>query len=212
MSGIKYACARLGYDGHDVLRNVALDVAPGERLFLVGDNGAGKSTLLRSMAGVADLPDAIEIDGQDLRAASARQWALSRVYIGQRPAAMFGYRVAEVISWGGYAKDEQVAIEVAAREAGVSDLLDKRISELSGGQLGRVLIARAIAQGCSTWFIDEADAALDANGREWLYRYLQSSAKTLVAVTHDLALARQHATRVARISNGAVTLLAPEEL
>ena len=211
-SMLVFEADRIGYGECVVVADVRLEVARAATQFLVGENGTGKSTLLRAIARLTTGATKLEIAGRDLLTATPRELAAARVYIGQRTAPSFGYSIAEVISWGGFAKSAVVDVTAAASIAGIREPLNTPVDRLSGGQWARVQIARAIAQDCELWLLDEADAALDAKGRNELYEYLGSAKKTVVAISHDLGTVRRFASAVSQVAAGSVSPLAVADL
>lgn len=201
LTAVHLVADSLSYDSKVVLSNLDVSFESGRIHFLVGENGTGKSTLLKAMAGVHHFEGQLDIFGQSASDLSAQQMAQLRTYIGQRTPPAFGYTVDEVLAWGGYANSTEVNSEVY-EIAGIQTLRGIRVSELSGGQWARVQFARAIVQGCDLWFVDEADAALDAAGRRNFYEYLKAAGKTVIAVSHDGDLVKKYGDSVTTLADG----------
>ncbi|WP_405844967.1 ABC transporter ATP-binding protein [Streptomyces platensis] len=175
----------------EAVSGVDLDVAAGERIALTGTNGSGKTTLLRAVLGLHR-----QIDGEILvgrrGARSAAEWAWRRracAWIPQRPAAgRFPLLARELLASSG-APDEAAA---AAVRLGVGALGDRPLSSLSGGQLQRMHLARAVgcvAAGAGVLLADEPTAALDFAGQEEAAEVLTTLPVTVLVVTHDRAMA-----------------------
>ncbi|MFK4224399.1 metal ABC transporter ATP-binding protein [Streptomyces sp. NPDC019890] len=175
----------------DAVRDVDLDVAAGEHVALTGTNGSGKSTLLRALLGLHRAVDGeIGVGGRQAR--TAAEWAWRRracAWIPQKPAAgRFPLLAGELLASSGARAD---ALD-AAGKLGVGQLADRPLHTLSGGQLQRMHLARAVgcvAAGAGVLLADEPTAALDFAGQEEAADLLLSLPVTLVVVTHDRALA-----------------------
>ncbi|MFJ3901658.1 metal ABC transporter ATP-binding protein [Streptomyces sp. NPDC090025] len=174
---------------------VDLEIAAGERVALTGTNGSGKTTLLRALLGLHARPTGtIEVGGREAR--SAAEWAWRRracAWIPQKPAAgRFPLRGSELLASGG--PSAVPAATEAASRLGVGALTARPVDTLSGGQLQRMYLARAIgcvAAGAQVLLADEPTAALDFDGQEEAADVLTSLPVTLVVVTHDRALAER---------------------
>jgi ABC-type Mn2+/Zn2+ transport system ATPase subunit len=204
------AGARTG--GPAAFRDADFSIPCGCRTALIGPNGSGKSTLLRVLAGLVP-PQS----GEVLVAGFAPTLGRSRVaYLAQRPQLTEGFPliVRRLVQMGTYAhhgwfeecRHGDDAVDRALAELGLTELADRPVHALSGGQLQRALLARAFVQGAEVLLLDEPYAALDAASREIIERFLfeQGHAFTVVMATHDPAdLARFD--RILEIRHGAVT-------
>ncbi|MFD0412582.1 ATP-binding cassette domain-containing protein [Streptomyces sp. NPDC127108] len=173
--------------------DVHLEVAAGERVALTGTNGSGKSTLLRAVLGLhRQTAGTILVGGRDTASAADRTWRRRAcAWVPQKPAAgRFPLLAGELLDSGG--APEQAA--EAAGELGVGALRRQPLDTLSGGQLQRMYLARAIgcvAAGAGVLLADEPTAALDFAGQEEAAAALTALPVTLVVVTHDRALAER---------------------
>ncbi|NJQ01181.1 ATP-binding cassette domain-containing protein [Streptomyces zingiberis] len=175
----------------DAVRDVDLQVAAGQRVALTGTNGSGKTTLLRAVLGLhRPAGGEILVDGRAPRGAAG--WAERRrvcAWIPQKPATgRFPLPAGELLASGG----DRAAAGRAAARLGVGDLADRPLHTLSGGQLQRMYLARAVgcvAAGAGVLLADEPTAALDFSGQEEAAGVLLALPVTVVVVTHDRALA-----------------------
>jgi ABC-type Mn2+/Zn2+ transport system ATPase subunit len=198
LSGVSCAYGRVA-----AVRDVDLTVRPGERVALTGTNGSGKTTLLRAVLGLHPLRGgSIEVDGR--RARSAKDWEHRRrvvAWIPQRHAAgRFPLLANELLASSG-AADEAGA---AAERLGVAALTDRPLHTLSGGQLQRMYLARAlgcVAGQAGLLLADEPTAALDFAGQVDAADLLCSLPVTLLVVTHDRALV-DRCDRVLEMADG----------
>ncbi|RLL67615.1 ATP-binding cassette domain-containing protein [Streptomyces sp. Z26] len=174
----------------EVVCDVDLDVVPGQRVALTGTNGSGKTTLLRAVLGLhRDVAGRILVGGRGT--ASAAEWAWRRracAWIPQKPAGgRFPLLAAELLNSCGATTEARDA----ADRLGVGSLTDRPLHTLSGGQLQRMYLARAVgcaAAGAGVLLADEPTAALDFSGQEEAADVLLSLPVTVVVVTHDRAL------------------------
>jgi ABC-type sugar transport system ATPase subunit len=192
------------------LRDVTLEVAPGELVAVVGPSGCGKSTLLRLVAGLdhADV-GAVEIDGRGADALSPRERDVALVF---QSHSLFPHLSAfENMAYGlrlrGTPKGEIASrVDDAARTLGILGLLSRRPAELSGGERQRVALGRALVRRARLLLLDEPLSSLDAHLRadlrlEILRVHRLLGAVTLL-VTHDQTEALSLADRVAVLKEG----------
>ncbi|MCE7482519.1 ABC transporter ATP-binding protein [Microbacterium profundi] len=206
LSGISKA-----FDGTDVLRDVALDVADSTRLALVGSSGSGKSTLLRLIAGF-ERPDAgtISLDGRELSGPRSAVPAHRRGigYVAQDGALFPHLSVARNIAFGLPRSDRTGArVQELMELASLDPALTARMPhELSGGQQQRVALARALAQRPGVILLDEPFSALDtglrAHTRSAVIDVLERSGVTAVLVTHDQEEALSFGQQVGVLAGG----------
>lgn len=195
----------IGYEkkGHQniLLDNITLELRAGELVCFMGPNGVGKSTLIRTLAGLQNpLRGEIKYPVSDKRLSLPEQIA---VVLTDRISAI-NMTVLEVVSFGRYPylswnvtlspKDKQL-IDHALNEVRISHLLEKKLYELSDGQLQMVMIARAIIQDTPIIMLDEPTAHLDLNNRLEIMNVLRKLAhqfkKAILVATHELDLALQ---------------------
>lgn len=194
-----------------LFENLELKLNPGHLICLMGPNGAGKSTLIRTLAGLQDpLKGKINfntesISNKDERAKISQHIA---VVLTDRIAASH-LTVAELVTLGRYpyldwtiklSEHDREIINYAIREVNIEQLADKKIYELSDGQLQMAMIARALTQDTPIILLDEPTAHLDLNNRveimKLLKRLTRSGEKSILISTHDLDLALQTADTV----------------
>ncbi|HEX7835654.1 MAG TPA: heme ABC transporter ATP-binding protein [Pseudolysinimonas sp.] len=207
-------------DGRPVLTEVTLEVRAGEVLALVGPNGAGKSTLLSVLSGERH-PDAgsVTLGDRTLSSYPALELARIRSVLTQENTLSFPFRVREVLEMGRspWARtprlaDDDRALAAAAQRADVADLLDRRFTELSGGERARVSLGRVLAQDTAIVLLDEPTAALDLRHQEDVLRIareLAAEGRAVVVVLHDLSLAGAVADRVGLMDAGRLVALGP---
>jgi len=191
-----------------VLRQLDLDIAPGEFVGIVGRSGCGKSTLLRHLAGL-DAPDdgQITVDGEDRR----RLHGNTRVMF-QESRLLPWKTVLGNVGIGLLGEWRPVA-HAALAEVGLADRADDWPFMLSGGQRQRVALARALVHSPRFLLLDEPLGALDALTRiemqDLIERLWRQQGFTALLVTHDVAEAVTLADRVVLIEDGAIVLDLP---
>lgn len=204
--------------GHPVLRGIDLDVRAGEVLSLVGPNGAGKSTLLAVASGdIVPERGAVRLLGDRLEELSPRVAARRRAVLLQEQRVAFGFRAREVVEMGRtpwYRSPEEDRDEEAVAHAmaatDVEALADRSYPTLSGGEKGRVALARVLAQETPVVLLDEPTAALDVRHQEQVLgvvRHLAGRGIAVVVVLHDLSLAAAWSDRICLLAHGRVRAL-----
>ena len=208
--------------GTPVLSDLSLEVATGEWLGLLGPNGAGKSTLLKAIAGLVRHSGAIELQGKDSNSIRRRDRARAVAFVPQEPMIPLAMTVTEYVLLGRTPHLPYLGTEgrrdLEAAYAAL-DLLDlgrlagRHMSELSGGERRRVVLARAIAQEADILLLDEPTGALDIgqgqNALE-LIGYLRSERPmTIITAMHDLTLAGQFADRLLMMAGGRIVAVGP---
>lgn len=217
---LEVANFQASYGSRNVLRDINLSVAAGTCLALVGESGSGKSTLARSLVGLHDQWEgAVRLRGEDVAPAAARRSPATRrrlQYVFQNPYSSLNPRRTIVDSIavpldlflsqkGARARTEALA---AMERVGLStNLADRYPSDLSGGERQRAAIARAMVCRPDVLLCDEITSALDVSVQATvieLLRDLMEDGLTLVFVTHDLAVVRSLADRVAVLDQGRI--------
>ena len=198
--------------GTPILRDLDLQIEPGEFLVLLGPSGCGKSTLLHSIAGLIDISSGtIEIGGRDMSDADPSERGIGMVF--QSYALYPTMSVEKNMSFGlkiaGTPKAEvQRRVHRTAQMLQLDALLDRKPSQLSGGQRQRVAIGRALVREAGVYLFDEPLSNLDAKLRAELRRELkllhQRLGSTMIYVTHDQAEAMTLATRIVVMQGGRI--------
>ncbi len=211
----------LGYHGVQVVHGAAAGIRPGRITALVGPNGSGKSTLLRALARL-HRPDGGEIvlDGEggvDALALTRREFARRVTLLTQSRPVPTGLSVLDVVGFGRYPyrgrfrgddPDGPAAVRRAMELTRVTDLADRPVDELSGGQLQRVWLACCLAQDTGVLLLDEPTNHLDLRYQVEildLMRDLADDSRIAVGVVlHDLDQAAAVADDVLLLADGRV--------
>ena len=198
------------------LGGVSFAVARGEWVALIGPNGAGKTTALRAMAGLVDYDGSIRLDGEEVRSLPRRRVARLVALVPQLPERPPELTVAEYVLLGrtphlGYFAAEGASDRKAAARAldrlELAAFADRPLGSLSGGELQRAVLARALAQEADMLLLDEPTSALDLGRQQQaldLVHGLREEGLTILSTMHDLTLAGQYADRLVLLDHGAV--------
>ena len=207
------------------LSGISLSLDRGEFVGLLGPNGSGKSTLLRCLSGVLKPQQGQAlVMGRNMPELPERRRALLCAMLPQQPEAVPALsafslvlmgRYAHTPFLGGYAKDDEAAAWRALKETGAVHLAGRTADTLSGGELQRVLLARALAQNAPLLLLDEATAGLDPGCQtavlDSLARRNRATGLTILAALHDLNLAALYCRRLIFLKRGAVIADGPTE-
>lgn len=201
------------------IQQATLAATNGQLIGLIGGNGSGKTTLLKLLCGILPCHSgSILLDGQPLHSYPTTERARRIAWVPQNYVPAFGYTVEQLILIGrlphrgltiGFESEKDLA---AAEEAialmELQPLRHEPITQLSGGELQRALIAKSLAQGCRTLLLDEPNAHLDIAHQASVMATLRQRAIThglcVVASIHDLNLASTFCDSIVILSAGRV--------
>ncbi len=211
-----------GYKGSPVLRDISLTVREGEFTGILGPNGSGKTTLIRVLSGVLPLTSGlVRIAGHDIRELSPKARARHCATVAQKNPGLSGVRALSLVLMGryphvsflgGYSDLDRRRSREAMVETSSLHLQDRGAGTLSGGELQRVITAKALAQDTRLLLLDEAASNLDVARTLDLYELLRaknSSGLTVLTVAHDLNLAALYCHRLVFLKNGSVAADGP---
>jgi len=199
--------------GFRALKNVNLDIRPGEIFALLGPNGAGKTTLISIVCGIVNATEGVVLaDGHDIRS----DYRAARAKIGLVPQELTTDAFESVwatvkFSRGLFGKPANPGhLEKVLRDLSLWDRRDSKIMTLSGGMKRRVMIAKALSHEPRILFLDEPTAGVDVELRRdmWqLVRLLRETGVTIILTTHYIAEAEEMADRIGVISKGEIILV-----
>lgn len=202
-----------------VLHDVSFSVRRGELIAVVGPNGAGKSTLMRAICGLVNHDGVVEVNGVHCHDRTDR---MDLAYIPQRNDSdlAFPLTVGELVCagrrrfrrwWQRPTADDRTVVAESLARVLLPGTVDRSLTELSGGQLQRAYLARALAQRASVVLLDEALSGVDEPTTEELFDVfttLVDNGTTLVVATHDLGLVRRRFPRCLAV-NGTLLVDGP---
>lgn len=209
-------------ENQPILQNISFDIFCNELTMIIGRNGAGKSTLLKAILGE------IQHDGQ-IEFYDMKKSKKENIKIGYVPQTlnlerdmpttvfdMFASYISNKPVW--IKKDKKIynEVEQALKQFGAESLINKRVGNLSGGELQRVLLSIAITPLPNLLILDEPVSGIDLNGTKEFYQILtmlkQKYDMSIVLVSHDLGLVKKFADKVILIDKEIKCMGTPEEV
>lgn len=208
----------VGYDGPPVFRDLSLAIEPGTVTTLIGPNGCGKSTLLKAFGRLlAPAAGSIGLEGTPIRGLSAREVARRLSILPQKPVTPAATTVRDLVMRGRHPHQtllrpwtprDAAAVEEAIAATGMTELADREVTALSGGQLQRAWIALVLAQDTPVILLDEPTTFLDLSHQLEVLRLVRrinaEKGSTILMVLHDLSLAARFSDRLIVLHEGAV--------
>jgi len=203
------------YGRAEVVHDVSACVGEGEWVGLIGPNGAGKTSLLRAVGGLVPFTGSILVDGHAVTGSHRRELARRLALVPQNPRTPSELTVAEYVLLGrtpyiGYlaseARSDREAATTALAQLGLAGFAERRLGSLSGGELQRAVLARALAQDAPLLLLDEPTSALDLGRQQQVLELVDELRRehglTVIAAMHDLSLAGQFADRLLLLDRG----------
>jgi iron complex transport system ATP-binding protein len=199
-----------------ILKDVSIKVSAGEFFVIIGPNGAGKTSLLKILSGLQKAQEgSVIIKGKNLSAYTRRDLSKILAIVPQQVEVGFPFTVAETVIMGRTPhlgilgmedkNDFHIAAEAMAF-TDVSHLQDRKLFQLSGGELQRVIIARAICQQPEIILLDEPTTALDPAHQlkimDLMEKFRREHGTTVIMVSHDLNLASMYGDRLLLLKDG----------
>ncbi|MCF7876048.1 ABC transporter ATP-binding protein [Candidatus Bipolaricaulota bacterium] len=203
------------YDEEPTIRGVSFDLDYGNILGVVGPNGSGKTTLIKYLNGLVN-PDGgeITIEGRNLTDLSRREIARSVGYVPQSESPTFPSTVFDAVLTGRAphsnwkpSDGDLLAVSETLTDMGLADLATRDVRELSGGQLRKVLIARAFAQEPNLLLLDEPMASLDLRHQLEVLNSVEgwlTEERAALITFHDLNLAGKYCDKLLVMKNGKI--------
>ena len=204
------------YDGAEAVRGLSLGIEAEEWVMLIGPNGAGKTTVLRALCGLLPFAGYAAVRGRDVRTFGKRELARLIAFVPQNPVMPGELTVSEYVLLGRTPHLGRLAVEgrgdrkVVARALERLDLLpfaERGLRSLSGGELQRAVLARALAQEAPILLLDEPTTSLDLGRQQQVLELVDSlrhDGLTVLSTMHDLTLAGQYADRLVLLDRGEV--------
>ena len=219
MYGFELTGVSAGYNGKIVLKNITLAIGQGELIALIGPNGAGKTTLSRLLyKAIKPSAGRVAFDGENVWKYKENEFARKVAHVGQSERIAWPFTVGQIVEMGRFAHRGWIApytardrsiIDDALRITGLLELKDQRVDSISGGEVQRALLARAIAQQPRFFILDEPVTHLDIKYQIDVLDAARSLADTglgVIVCLHDLSLTGLYADRVVLVENGEIRI------
>lgn len=197
----------LGYDGHEIVKNLSFTVNEGDYLCIVGENGSGKTTLMKTLLGLNHLISGKIVFGDGLKSSEIGYLPQQTPVQRDFPASVF-----EIVTSGFegsmglkpfYSAAQKNTARENIRKMGIGNLENRCYRELSGGQQQRVLLARALCATRKLILLDEPVAGLDIKAAEEMYSLIERLNRedkiTVIMISHDIAAAKKFASHILHI-------------
>lgn len=200
--------------GKSIISDISFSVSAGDWLMLAGPNGAGKSTLVNAISGGVKYEGAVTVGGKELRTLKPSALAREMGVLAQMNSVSYAYTVRQVAELGRYARSRGVfsreqneeKVNEALRSTGLSDMADRNVLTLSGGELQRTFLAQLLAQDPRIMLLDEPANHLDLVYQDRLFslvsEWLKGEGRCVISVVHDLSLARYYGTKALLLKDG----------
>jgi iron complex transport system ATP-binding protein len=211
-----------GYGDKLVLKDFSLVFQPGELYFLAGPNGAGKSTLLALLARIKNpINGEVRLKGRALKDWPSLDLAKALSLAPQKSVFALPFMVEEIVAmgrrpylgrWGRLSPQDRQMVTYALNRTRLEKLAKRPVTSLSGGEAQRAVLARTLAQDTEVILLDEPTASLDiAHNLELmtLLTELAAEGRTIIVVSHDLALAAVYASQLILLKNGSLVASGP---
>jgi len=206
-----------GYRGEPVLKDLSFAVNRGDFFILIGPNGSGKTTLMKSLAGILGATGDLKVLGRPVADYSRKALARHIAFVPQQLPVDFPFSVREVVLMGRAPHQGILGLETLADLAAadrvmaitdIAQLADRRLNCLSGGELQRVFIAKALCQEPEIILLDEPTAFLDLAHQiqvmDLLENLKEEKGITIIMVCHDLNLAAMYGDRLLLMRAGEI--------
>lgn len=204
--------------GQQILNDLSLNIPLGKWSALVGPNGAGKTTLLKVLLGATHYSGSATSLGREIYRDRSRNVA----FVPQHHQIPQGITVAEYVALGrakrdGWGRESWSSRNLVAELLESTELLDKQkefVTRLSGGEMQRTVIARALAQEPDLILLDEPTSALDLHHQVSVLdrlQKLQRDGVTIVSTTHDITLGSMYADQIIVMKNGVILAEGPAD-
>ncbi|HAF84940.1 MAG TPA: ABC transporter ATP-binding protein [Sphaerochaeta sp.] len=207
-----------GYDKQEVFTNLDLAIPEGKFIALTGPNGSGKSTLLKFFyKELIPSLGTVHIGGSDVSSLKQKEIAKKLGFVPQNGKIDYDFSVLEAVSMGRYAyggHDEEGSVEQAMRDCDILHLSNKRVTELSGGEMQRVLLARSLCQRGKVLLLDEPVNHLDVKHQRTMMNLLQRLVEkemSVICVLHDLLLVQVYSEETILLTQGRVYANGPTQ-
>ena len=204
------------YGDKTAVEGFSMQVQEGEWWVVIGPNGAGKSTLAGALGKTVSYEGVITFKERNIREITSQEYARKIGVLSQNHAPVYGFTVEEVVSLGRYARhtgflrkgdpEGREKISQALALTGLSEMRNRNMLTLSGGEQQRVFLAQVLCQDPEILILDEPANHLDLPFQRELFRligdWLTQPGRAVITVMHDLSLARKYGTHALLLDRG----------
>lgn len=215
---VKVDNLRYSYGDRQVLKNICASFKPGMVCGLLGPNGSGKTTLLKNIASILKpKKNAVYIDSKDVTKMTPPEIAKEMALVPQSTYIDFDFTVEDIVMMGrtphirrfsNESSEDKEIVQWALETSRIIHLKDRSIKAISGGELQRVVIARALAQKTQIILLDEPVSQLDIHHQlsimETIAKLSHEQKLTIVTVLHDLNLAAEYCDIIYLLKEGSI--------
>lgn len=198
-----------GYKKNAVIKNISFEIGESEFIGIIGPNASGKTTLLRTIARVLPFwSGEIFVDGKDIKKYDHKEFARTVSFATKITNYSLNFKVKDFLVLGRYPWGFQYFDISLCEEFEIVPLFEKRLRELSSGELQRVIVAQSIVQTSKVLLLDEPISHLDISHQITILNYLKKINKqqkiTILSSFHELNLAGEYCDKLILISNGEI--------
>jgi iron complex transport system ATP-binding protein len=222
VTGIRIDDVSVSFNGTRALQGVSLKVDAGAWVGLIGPNGSGKTTLLRAVAGLVEASGTVSLEDGSVPAVGRRKLARLVAYVPQRPFIPVALPVTDYVLmgrtpyisyFGTETRADLAVVEAVLERLELTGFVDRALGSLSGGELQRVVLARALAQQAPVLLLDEPTSALDVGHQQQVLELVDAlrleRELTVMSAMHDLTLAGQFADSLVLLDGGRAVASGP---
>lgn len=202
------------YPNKSVLHDITVQFPENKITAIIGPNGCGKSTLLKHLSKSIHSKDSITLNGEPLESINSSRFAKSVAILSQMHDAMIDdFLVKDIVlmgryphktRFGNYTKQDVSIAQSYMEHIGITHLADEQVQHLSGGELQRAFIAKALTQEPTILLLDEPTNHLDLKYKLALMKELQHFEGTVIVVLHDIQLAATYCDNIVLMNKGRI--------
>lgn len=207
------------------INKIDLSIKNGDFIGIIGPNGSGKTTLIKIIANLLKpTSGTIKLEGKNYNSFSVKDFYKKVSYVPQTISVTYGYSVYEIVMMGrtpnlNYfgipTKEDCEIVEENLNLLDIWDIRKKSISSLSGGELQRVLIAKALAQNTNILLLDEPNSFLDYKHQLSIFKILDDlnkAGKTIILISHDINLLANYVNKLLVMKAGKIEIFDNKEI
>ncbi|SCK03881.1 Probable siderophore transport system ATP-binding protein YusV [uncultured Clostridium sp.] len=207
---------KFSYDEKEILKGITLNFNKGKFYSIIGPNGCGKTTLIKNISSLlSPNKNTVFIDNKDLISMQPKEIAKILASVPQNIHINYEFKVYDIVMMGrvphkgrfeGYNSEDKDRVKKAMKKADIWKFRDKLVTELSGGELQRVIAARALAQDTDIILLDEPTSHLDLQYQIEFLKIFKDicNDKVIIAVLHDLNLVSLFSDEIIMLKDGEV--------